>query len=324
MSAIKKLLPKTTARFAVICVLLSSILFSAKAIVVKIALLGEPMIDGVGLLALRMGVALPYFLGLVWFTRGAGKVTARVWVQIIAAGVLGYYLASVLDFIGLEYISASLERIILFLYPTFAVLFGVIFLGDRLKAISIFGLILGYVGTLIVMLGAAAGIGAQSDLIKGSVLVLISAAAYAGYLVLAEPVIKSVGQWRATGLILSVSSIACLIHAGITVPLSEVPVLLSLPTLGYGILLGIFATVIPVSLVIYGIRQIGAAQSAMISAGGPVLTLFLAAIFLDESLSWVQWIGAAANIAGVMTVSLSVRSKQTAPLHAQSSVRPEN
>lgn len=185
MSAIKKLLPKTTARFAVICVLLSSILFSAKAIVVKMALLGEPMIDGVGLLALRMGVALPYFLGLVWFTRGAGKVTARVWMQIIAAGVLGYYLASVLDFIGLEYISASLERIILFLYPTFAVLFGVIFLGDRLKAISIFGLILGYVGTLIVMLGAAAGIGAQSDLIKGSVLVLISAAAYAGYLVLA-------------------------------------------------------------------------------------------------------------------------------------------
>ena len=136
--------------------------------------------------------------------------------------------------------------------------------------------------------------------------------------------IKSVGQWRATGLILSVSSIACLIHAGITVPLSEVPVLLSLPTLGYGILLGIFATVIPVSLVIYGIRQIGAAQSAMISAGGPVLTLFLAAIFLDESLSWIQWIGAAANIAGVMTVSLSVRSKQTAPLHAQPSVQPEN
>ena len=196
-------------------------------------------------------------------------------------------------------------------------LFGVVFLGDRLRPISIFGLILGYVGTLVVMLGAASGVGAQADLIKGSVLVLISAAAYAGYLVLAEPVINSVGQWRATGLILSVSSFACLLHAAVTVPASEVAVLVSLPTLTYGILLGIFATVIPVSLVIYGIRKIGAAQSAMISAGGPVLTLFLAAVFLGESLSFIQWIGAAANIAGVMTVSLTVRSKQTTPLYAQ-------
>ena len=232
-----------------------------------------------------------------------------------------------LDFIGLAYISASLGRILLLLYPTFAVLFGVFFLGDRPSTKLWTGLIISYIGTLVVMAGAL-GQGDHKALLFGSALVILSAVCYAAYLVLAEPLINRLGQWRATGSVLTLSCAISLLHGywvnqpikGSLVPqMADLSItqlaanLLSNSLLGYGLVLGVFATVIPVCLVIYGIKHIGVAQSAMTSAGGPVITLLMAAVLLGESHTVIQWIGAAANISGVLLVSLSARRKSRTP-----------
>ena len=292
-------------RFAVACVLVSSFLFSLKAIVVKQALISVPHMNGEMLLALRMGFALPFFAFMAMRGQPLRQIQTNMWIRIGVAGVFGYYLASVLDFIGLEYIDASLERLILFLYPTLTVVFGAVFLGKRISRVAFVGLVVSYVGTLWIMAAAPGNLFEQRDLLLGSALVFVSAVAYAAYLMLAEPVAKSLGKWQSTGLMAGAATLASLLHVAVTPGLSELQSVVTLQSLSYGLVLGIFATVIPMLLVIVGIERIGASLSALISAGGPVLTLLLAAIFLGERLTGMQLLGAAANIGGVLLIAMA-------------------
>lgn len=265
-----------------------------------------------------MGFALPCFLLMVvigrnmWLADPAhdNHLTKHDWLRLMVAAVLGYYGASVLDFIGLEYISASLERIILFLYPTLTVILSAAIFKKPITRLAGFALLLSYGGMLIVMFTGDQTVLTSHNMLLGVVLVFVSALAYASYLLLAEPLIKSFGKWQTTGLVMSVAAAASLVHFMVHEPnmgafLSELPA----QSWWFGALLGIFATVLPASLVIYGIAHIGAANSAMISAGGPVITIILAYALLDEMLTLEQWLGALVSISGVLLITLKAKKK---------------
>jgi drug/metabolite transporter (DMT)-like permease len=291
--------------FGSICVLMSAFLFAIKAILIKKAFGLDTSLSAPTLLALRMVSALPFFLVIAYFSpKPLEKTTAQDWTILLIAGLVGYYLASILDFIGLTFISASLERIILFLYPTLTVLMMAVLYKRPIHMRVMMAIILSYGGTLTVMLGE----GAQTNptgVWAGSLFVFASAFAYALYLVMTPTLIRRFGSWRFTGLAMSVACIASIIHYLIVQPEPIAHLTHLSPTIiGFGVALGIFSTVLPATFLMQGIARVGAAQAAMLSAGGPIITVVLAVAFLGESLSWMQWIGCALNIVGVLMITL--------------------
>jgi drug/metabolite transporter (DMT)-like permease len=291
--------------FGSICVLMSAFLFAIKAILIKKAYGIDASLSAPTLLALRMVSALPFFLVIAYFSpKPLEKTTAQDWTILLIAGLVGYYLASILDFIGLTFISASLERIILFLYPTLTVLMMAVLYKRPIHMRVIMAIILSYGGTLTVMQGE----GTQNNptgVWAGSLFVFASAFAYALYLVMTPTLIRRFGSWRFTGLAMSVACIASIIHYLIVQPTPLVHLTQLTPNIiGFGVALGIFSTVLPATFLMQGIARVGAAQAAMLSAGGPIITVVLAVVFLGESLSWIQWIGCMLNIVGVLLITL--------------------
>jgi drug/metabolite transporter (DMT)-like permease len=288
-----------------ICVLIAAFLFAIKAILIKKAYGFDPSLSAPTLLALRTGTALPFFMLIAYFApKTIDKPSRKDWGILLIAGLIGYYLASILDFIGLTLITASLERIILFLYPTLTVLMMAVLYQHAIQMRVVLAIVLSYGGTLTVMLGE----GAQSNpdgVWAGSLLVFASAFAYASYLVMTPTLIRRFGSWRFTGLAMSVACLASLIHYLIAQPTPLVHLTHLAPTIiAYGVLLGVFSTVLPATFLMQGIARVGATQAAMLSACGPILTLLLAVAFLAESLSWIQWMGCALNIVGVLIITL--------------------
>ena len=287
--------------------LLAAFLFSTKAIFIKQAYDLSPLVNATNLMMLRMAAALPFFLALCWFCRKQRQaVTIQDWACLILAGVLGYYLASWLDFVGLMYISASLERIILFLYPTLTVLASSVIYRQSLSFRTYIAIALSYGGTVLVMLQEQQSAPAQEHFWLGVSLVFASAVAFACYLLLTPRLIQRFGSWNFTGLALSIACIATLLHFFIVTP-APFALIAALPNtvLAYGVGLGLFVTVLPTLLLIQGIRFLGASQSTMIASVGPVLTILLAVALLGEQLNALQWLGCALNIIGIMMITLS-------------------
>jgi drug/metabolite transporter (DMT)-like permease len=289
------------------CVLASAVLFAIKAILIKLAYAQDPHLSGPVLLALRMASALPFFMLMAYVThRQSTAPTRHDWGLLLLAGLLGYYLASVLDFIGLQYVSASLERIILFLYPTLTVLMTAVLQRQPIQVRTWLAIVLSYGGTLLVMLGEGTAALQANGVLYGSALVFAGAVAYAVYLVMTPTLIRRFGSWRFTGFAMSTACIAAIAHAVIITPAPLVMLrLLSAPVWGLGVALGLFSTVLPATLLMQGIQRVGAAQAAMISAGGPILTVLLAVLFLGETLNALQWLGCALNIVGVLMITLA-------------------
>lgn len=285
----------------------AAFLFSTKAIFIKQAYELSPLVDGTVLLALRMGSALPFFLLLCWFNRDRNQnIKGADWLLLIIAGLLGYYLASWLDFMGLMYISASLERIILFLYPTLTVIASSLIYKTGLSAKSTFAIALSYGGTVIVMLQEQSTVSHESNFWLGVSFVFASAVSFAAYLLLTPRLIQKFGSWNFTGLTLSVACIGTLTHYVIATP-NPIALIFQLPSsvIWYGIALGFAVTVLPTIFVAQGIARIGASQTAMIGSIGPILTIILATLFLGENMNSIQWFGCALNIIGVMIITLS-------------------
>ncbi len=285
----------------------AAFLFSTKAIFIKQTYALSPLVDGTVLMALRMASALPFFLLLCWFNRHHNKeLAAKDWGLLIVAGLMGYYFSSWLDFVGLMYISASLERIILFLYPTLTVLASSAIYKQKLSLKSMLAIALSYGGTVIVMLQEQSNVAHEGHFWLGSSLVFASAVCFAGYLLLTPRLIQRFGSWNFTGLALSIACIGTLTHYMIAMPqplhlFTQLPV----SVIGYGIALGLLVTVLPTVLMAQSIVRLGAAQSAMIASIGPILTIILATIFLGEHLNAIQWLGCMLNIIGVMMITLS-------------------
>lgn len=285
----------------------AAFLFSTKAIFIKQAYELSPLVDGTVLLALRMASALPFFLLLCWFNRGNNRnLSLSDWILLILAGLIGYYFSSWLDFMGLMYISASLERIILFLYPTLTVIASSIIYRQKLSIKSICAIALSYGGTLIVMLQEQSDVPHEGEFWLGVSLVFASAVSFAIYLLLTPRLIQKFGSWNFTGLALSIACIGTLLHYVLATP-HPIALIYQLPSsvICYGVVLGFAVTVLPTILIAQGIARIGASQTAMIASIGPILTIILATLFLGESMNMLQWFGCALNIIGVLIITLS-------------------
>lgn len=292
--------------------LCSAFLFSTKAIFIKQAYALSPLVDGTVLMALRMLSALPFFLLICWLNRHHNQaISKKDWLVLFFAGLLGYYFASWLDFMGLMFISASLERIILFLYPTLTVLASSFLYKQKLNVKSLLAIFLSYGGTVLVLLQEHGNAPIQGNFWLGVSLVFASAIAFAGYLLLTPPLIRKFGSWNFTGLALSVACLGTLVHYAFSTT-HPVQLLMQLPTsvIWYGIGLGFLVTVLPTVMLMQSIERLGASQSAMIASIGPILTILLAVAFLNEHLNLWQWLGCILNIAGVMMITLSKKKLQ--------------
>jgi drug/metabolite transporter (DMT)-like permease len=275
--------------------------FSLRPILIKLAY--AHVVDPVTLLALRMLFSLPFFLGAAaWAGRGEQRppVGGRDAAAIVFLGFVGYYFSSFADFLGLQYISAGLGRLILFLYPTVVVLLSLAFLRKRPSGRELVALALTYSGIALVV-GRAAG-GANADLPLGAGLVFASAVGYAVYLVAGSQVVRRVGSLRFTAYAMTVASALCILQFLLLRPLSA----LDLPREVYGlaVAMALASTVLPVFITSEALRRIGANQVALVGALGPVTTIFFGWVGLDERMSPIQLGGAALVLSGVLLVSL--------------------
>ncbi|MBI3524582.1 MAG: DMT family transporter [Betaproteobacteria bacterium] len=278
--------------------------FSFKAILVKLAYaLPAPIpLEAVTLLALRMVFALPAF---IWVglreSRNAAPLARRDWLFIVVLGLLGYYGASIFDFIGLRYITAGLERLILFTYPTLTVLIGVLFLGHRLSRRELAALGLCYAGIAAAFAHDLQLSHDDTAVWIGAAFIFASSLSYALYLVGGGQMIARLGAARFTALAMLASTAATLLHFLLTQPLSA----LDQPWQIYALALAmaLFSTVLPVFAQSAAVHRIGAGRAALVGTVGPLLTIFFAWRLLGESISTAQIAGAALVVAGVLLVS---------------------
>ena len=279
--------------------LLAALGFSLKAIFVKLA---YPWgVDAITLLALRMGFALPIFLwvGLVE-QRAAAPLTRGDWIRLLVLGCLGYYGASIFDFLGLAYISAGLERLILFTYPTLTILIGVLFQGKRFSRREAVAIVLCYCGIGFAFMHDL-GLGEARNVWLGGALVLASSISYAVYLAGSGNMIGRLGAMRFSALAMLASSAATLLHFAGTHPFAAFRQ--PLPVYGWGAAMALFSTVIPVFAQSAAIRRIGASQAALFGMVGPLLTIAFGWLLLDEQISSAQMGGAVLVVAGILIVS---------------------
>jgi drug/metabolite transporter (DMT)-like permease len=279
--------------------LLAALGFSLKAIFVKLA---YPYgVDAITLLALRMGFALPVFLwvGLAGQRAGA-SLTREDWLKLVTLGCLGYYGASILDFWGLEYISAGLERLILFTYPTLTILIGVLFQGKPFTRREMLAVVVCYIGIGFAFVHDL-GFGDARDVWRGGALVFGSSVSYALYLSGSGPMIARLGAMRFSALAMLVSSAVTLIHFSASHPLTAF--IQPLPVYGWGVAMAVFATIVPVFAQSAAIRRIGAGQASLFGMVGPILTIAFGWWLLGESISMAQMAGAALVVFGILIVS---------------------
>lgn len=274
--------------------------FSFKAILVKLA---YPYgVDAVTLLALRMAFALPVFLWVGFSaSRNAPPLSVRDWLAVAVLGALGYYGASILDFLGLKYISAGLERLILFTYPTLTLLFGVVLHGRAITRREGIALALCYAG---IAAAFAHDLKFSADTVAvwiGGGFVFASSVSYALYLSSSAGMITKLGAARFTALAMLVSTAAIGGHFLATQPLTTLVQPWPVYALGAG--MGLFCTVIPVFAQSAAIRHLGSGQAALVGMVGPLLTIVFAWLLLDEGFSTAQMAGVALVIAGVTIVS---------------------
>jgi drug/metabolite transporter (DMT)-like permease len=280
-------------------VLASAVCFSAKAIFAKLAY--RYGADPTTVLTLRMAFALPFFLvGLLQKPEpGAEPIGPSEWLKLLALGSLGYYLAALLDFMGLAYVSAGLERLILFLYPTMVILLNTVFHRERISARLWQAMALSYGGVgLVVWSDQLSG---GSDVALGAGLVFLGAVAYACYLAFSLPLIMRFGSKRVTSHVLVVACACALAQFA----LANDPARLWQPwqVIALCAACGVFATVVPAFLLTAGMRRLGASRASLLGTIGPVSTLLMAYWFLDEPITWLQVAGSGLVLLGVWRVS---------------------
>lgn len=289
----------------VVFALLAAVGFSAKAILVKLAYLDQ--VDAVTLLALRMVFSVPFFIAVaIWVQRRhAPALDMHDRLLVLGLGLIGYYCSSFLDFLGLQYISAGLERLILFLYPTMTVMLAAVLYKRAIGRKVIAAMALSYAGIALVFLH---DVGAkEGSIVLGSALVFASTLSYSIYLVGAGHAIARIGTLRFTAYAMVVASAASLLQFVVMRPLSA----LDLPLRVYelSIAMAIFSTVLPVFLLSFAIRRIGSGSASLIGTVGPVSTIYMAYVILGESISLLQIAGSGLVLIGVLIISLNSKKE---------------
>ena len=287
------------APWGLLLALLAAFGFSLKAIFIKLA---YPYgVDAITLLALRMGFALPVFLWVGLAEHKAGAALSRQdWGKLFLLGCLGYYGASILDFWGLAYISAGLERLILFTYPTLTILIGVLFQGKAFTRREGAAIALCYTGIGFAFVHDL-NLGDTRSVLIGGALVFASSVSYAFYLSGSGPMIARLGAMRFAALAMLFSSAVTLIHFLAVQPLTAF--IQPLPVYGWALAMALFATVIPVFALSAAIRRIGAGPASLFGMVGPILTIGFGWWLLGEPISIEQTIGAIFVVLGILIVS---------------------
>jgi drug/metabolite transporter (DMT)-like permease len=271
-----------------------SIAFSGKAIIVKLAY--RYGVDAVTLIMYRMLFALPFFLAMAWWaSRGKEPLSHKDWLGVLGLGFCGYYLASFLDFLGLQYISASLERLILYLNPTIVLILSALLFKKRITRTQAIAMALSYAGVLLVFGHEVSFEG--KNVLLGTSLVFASAVSYAIYLVYSGEMVKRLGSLRLVGLATSVACMFCIAQFVVLMPTSAAVV--APEVIWLSILNATMCTAVPVVLVMMAIERIGASLAAQTGMIGPMSTIAMGVIFLGEKLN--LWI-----IGGTMLVLLGV------------------
>lgn len=274
----------------------AAFLFSAKAILVKLAF--PYGVSPLALLVLRMSFAAPFFAVIAYRARNDGEpIRKRDWTALLGLGVLGYYGASYLDFIGLQYISAGLERLILFTYPTITLLISVVAFGRAFRRVDLVALGLTWLGIALAFAHDVRIAEEANAVWIGGACVLASAVCYAAYLAGCGELLARLGSARVSALACCMSTVATLIHFGATSPAAE----LAQPwqVLALAGAMALFSTVLPVFMNLTAMQQLGASRTAIVGSIGPVFTIVLGAVFLGEHISATQLAGTALVMSGV-------------------------
>ena len=283
---------------------LGALLFSTKGILVKLAY-GDgatPEVDAITLLALRMAFSLPFYIviGFLGWRAGAARggppPSRRLLVNAVLVGLLGYYASSYLDFAGLQYLSAQLERLILMTYPIFVTLLGALFFGGRLTLRGLAALVLSYSGIVFIF---AAGATARGDnTMLGTALVFGASFTYAIYNLMAKPLVASLGARVFTSVAMLAACASVLFHfmAGRSLfQLTTVPP----RVVGLAAIMAVTSTVLPSFMISAALARVGAQAVSMIGTISPVATIIMAMAILGEPFTAADAAGTALVIAGV-------------------------
>ena len=284
-------------------VVIGSVLFAGKAVLVRYNYI-HFKVDTVPLLALRMLFSAPFYAVILYFQNRkqseVPKLTGKEWLWMLAIGLVGYYLASFFDFWGLKYITASVERLILFIYPTLVVIISAIFLKKPIYKIQYIALIITYLGVAISFIPDLQ-IGLQKDLIIGSTLVFLSSLTYALYLIGSGEMIPKIGSLRFTCYAMLISTVMVILHYFVSVGGNLFAYQSGVYWLS--IVMAVFTTVIPSFLISDGIKRIGSGNASIIGSIGPIATIIMANIFLGEIINSWQIIGTFVVLGGVLMIS---------------------
>ena len=291
----------------VIICLLGAICFSTKAIFVKLAY-RETEVDPITLLALRMIFSLPFFLASAWWSSSQTsnvRFTWKQWIAVATIGCIGYYVSSLLDFIGLQYVTAGIERLILFSYPTMVLLMSSLILKVKISLLQWLALIITYVGLLVAFWGEVNLDEQSTQFFIGSTLIFICAITYAFYIVGSGQLIPSIGAAKFNSYAMSFAALAVVIHFFVSNDNSLFH--LDGEVYGYSAVMAVVSTVIPSYLVAGGIKRVGSDNAAIIGSIGPVSTIVQAYFFLEEPIHTLQLVGTALIVVGILFISQNKR-----------------
>lgn len=283
-------------------VMVAAIAFSGKAIIIKLAYRHD--VDPVTLLALRMLFSAPFFLLLAWWAgRGAQvrPLEPRDRKSVFVLGIVAYWLSSYFDFVGLQYITAALERLLLFIHPTFVLLLSAALFQRRISARDVAAIVLSYVGIVLVFGNDLAT--QPGNVWLGSFWVLLSALLYAIYLIGSGRLVGRIGSLRFASYAGLVSCVGVVGHYLAT----QKPMLIftqAKEVYALAILMAVVSTVLPIVLTSEGIRRIGASHASIVGSVGPIATIFLGFAFLAEPITMIQLMGAVLVMAGVLAIGL--------------------
>jgi drug/metabolite transporter (DMT)-like permease len=283
---------------------LGAVLFASKGVIIKLTY--AEGVDAETLLGLRLGLALPIYLAIGAMSlrdrarKGRPLPTRRLAVATALVGVLGYFVASYADFLGLEHISAQFERMILFTFPLFVVVFGAVFFGLPASRAALVAIGLSYIGLAVIFVSRLQAFG--SDVVLGAGFVLVAAISFAFYQLLAKPLIAVVGPRLFTCIAMSSAATVALVQFFVTHPVADLAV--SATAFWYTVLLTLGATVAPSFLLAAALHRISAQANATIGMLSPIVTIILAWFVLDERLSATDVVGVALVLVGVGWMTL--------------------
>ena len=282
--------------------ILGAIAFSGKGILIKLSYVYK--VDAMTLIMYRMLFSLPLFLSMAIYAERRARrtghgLTFQDVLGVMGLGFIGYYLSSYLDFLGLQYVSVSLERLILYLNPTMVLLLGWMLYKRKVPYKRFIAMGVSYSGVLLVF--GFEMLSAGPDVVKGSVLVFLSALTYACYLVFSEHMLKRMDSLRLVGWASTVACICCIVQFFLLRPIEMMQV--DTAVLGYSLANALLCTVAPILFVMRAIERLGPSLASQIGMIGPMSTVLMGYWFLNEPIQAVIGLGTLLVMGGVFMVS---------------------